>query len=148
MASKEHSAVNDLLTPKWIKEKEAENALNAARHEAARQRQLADSLRIQKDGPDFFQQLLKELAHNTDALPKIGFQGQTVISPTFNPSTEFGCRVFVSIPGNFSKQTHTDILYTKADYAIRCSMINGGVFKFVFYVHEGVVGVLPEIPEG
>jgi hypothetical protein len=136
--------VNDLAIPQWIKERKNTNALREARLEADKQRQIADSFRIQKDAPNYSKTLFKELARNTDALPDIGFQGNTVPLPSL--SGETSCRVLVSVTNIFPKQDHTDVFIR--NHGIDCYMLNGGVRRYYFCVEDGAVGVLPETPDG
>ena len=62
--------MNDALVPNWIKEMESEAELAKAQSEAAAQRQIAATLTVEAEGPEFWRQLHKELAINADALPK------------------------------------------------------------------------------
>jgi hypothetical protein len=138
--------MNDILVPSWIRERRDENALRDAKTEAESSKRVADSLRIQRDSPEYLETLAKELARNTDALHKINFSGNTSGLPTFSPN-ESVYRVSVSIPGNFPKQTYTDVFFR--DNQVECSMLNGGIRRYYFSVdHEGRVGLAAEIPDG
>lgn len=125
--------MNDVLTPGWIKEIEAENARNAAQQEAAAQSLLVASMTIDSDSPEYWRHLVKELAINTDALPKIGLAGQTYIIPNRHNENEQHCRIEVSQPGALIPRfTHTDLFYSLGTGAIRCHPLNGESMKFSF----------------
>lgn len=134
--------MNEILVPDWIKSRQAALALQEAQEEAKKQRQIADSLRIQKDAPNFYDQLLKELARNTDALHLINFQGNTVVLPSL--SGESACRVFVAIPGSFPSRTYTDVRLFPNRQEIRCTPLDGGVHRYFFCVVNEGVEVFPE----
>jgi hypothetical protein len=132
--------MNDVLVPGWIKEVKAQEELEKAKENAAAQRAIAAGLLISSEGPEFWRQLLKELAINTDALPEIGLAGST--SPFGNPEGgEQRCRVNVSKPGAFPALTYTDLFYFKGDSTIRCHTLEQEVFSFDFAILPGNRGV-------
>jgi hypothetical protein len=128
--------VSDMLVPDWIKEKEAENKLTEAEREAEEQRQRAATLVIERDGPEFWEQLVREFSFNTNSLPRIGLQGSVDLLPCFTPP-ERSCRVSVVSPKSFARQASTDLSYIAGQREIRCSIVNGGVFTFQLCVVEG-----------
>jgi|ERR1700722_12314204 len=125
--------MNDVLTPGWIREIEAENARKAAADEAAAQSQLVASMTIDADSPEFFRHFVRELAINTDALPKIGLGGETYQIENRHHETEQHCRVEVFKPEalipNF---THADLFYIPGTMVIRCHPFEGESTKFSF----------------
>jgi hypothetical protein len=128
--------MNDILVPTWIAEREAANALKKAKQDADAIRQIAASIRVEKEGPEFWEQLLKEFSFNINALARLGLKGQVIALPAYNPVAESSCRLSVLNPQAFPQQSQADFFYTKRQGTIRCSMMNGGVFTMSLCVFE------------
>ena len=136
--------MNDVLVPAWIKEEQAQAELEKAKADAEVQRRITAALLIQTEGAEFWRQLLKELAINTDALPKLGIRGST--SPFVNPQGEQHCRIEVALVGAFPKITYTDLFYMPGGEEIRCHTLEGDTSNFTFCVltNGSGIGVIPE----
>ncbi len=128
--------MSDMLVPDWIKEKEAEDKQAKAEREAEEQRQRAAALIIERDGPEFWEQLVREFSFNTAALHRINLEGSVNLLPCFTPP-ERSCRVSVLSPKSFARQASTDLSYIAGQREIRGSIINGGVFTYQLCVIEG-----------
>jgi hypothetical protein len=137
--------MNDALVPNWIKEMESEAELAKAQSEAAAQRQIAATLTVEAEGPEFWRQLHKELAINADALPKIGIRG-TTSAFSYAQGAEQHLRIDVALAGLFPNMTYTDLFYMPGSTEIRCHTLEGEVFSFAFCVlpNNKGIGVIPE----
>jgi hypothetical protein len=125
--------MNDALKPEWIKLKKSQIELAVAKSEAATQRAIATSLRIDAEWPEFLRQLLLELTVNTDALPEIGVRGRTS-NLTSPEGGEVRYRVEVAERGSLPGMTHTDLFYMPSDSRIRCRTMEGDTFDFTFCI--------------
>jgi len=121
-----------MLTPAWIKQVAAEEAAEKLESEVERERISAASLRVVSKGPEFFQELLRELAITAEAVKTINAIGS--ISPLGNPEFESGCRISVRLRSVLPKQTYTDVLYQKGSKVIRCYTLEGEAFILSFCV--------------
>jgi hypothetical protein len=131
--------MNDLLVPPWIKREKAKQ--NAARlhAESTTQKQLADTLTIKAEGPAFWQQLLRELALNTEALSELNIRGQ--MASVSRSEYEEAYRVEVVLVGLNPKQTYTDVFYSKESTVIRTHTLEGTAHQFYLCVRpEGGIG--------
>jgi hypothetical protein len=137
--------MNDALVPEWIKEMESQAELAKAQSEASAQRQIAASLTVGAEGPEFWRQLHKELAINANALPKIGIRGSTSAF-SYAQGEEQHVRVQVALMGLLPNMTYTDLFYMPGSTEIRCHTLEGEVFSFAFCVltNNKGIGVIPE----
>lgn len=64
---------------------------------------------VKAEGPEFWRQLLKELAIHANSLPEIGLHSQ--VSKLDNPDFEQRYRIDVSLRAAFPRMTYTDLFY-------------------------------------
>ncbi len=117
--------MNDVLVPEWMKKKREQDELAEAKAEARKQKMLAASTLIKAKMPEFCYAVKEKLAIAVECLSVLKLTGQI---------TEFGggYRVSVQHPGVFPNQTYTDVVFM--DDSIRCTLLNGGVYKLLFCV--------------
>ncbi len=72
--------LRQIPTRDWIKKEEAQTKQKKAASERGAQESLDASLKIAKEGPVFWKELLENLKENTDALPRIGLSGTTSVT--------------------------------------------------------------------
>jgi hypothetical protein len=126
--------MNEVLVPDWIRRIEAKEAAVISQAQAETDRQRVAALTIQAEGPEFWRQLVKELAINMENLPRIGIRGS--MAKVANSEIEEGFQVNVVLEGVFPNQTYTNIFYGKGRSIIRCHTLEGSAFRIS-------LGVLP-----
>jgi hypothetical protein len=137
--------VNEILVPEWIKREMAERESSELHAEADAQRQRADLLVVKSEGPEFWRQLLRELALTTESLGRIGMQGK--LSKITSTDFEDAYRLSVSLSGVTPKQTYSDIRYQKGSTAIQCYPQDGNPCQLQLCVGpKDSVGIVPDEP--
>jgi hypothetical protein len=126
--------LRQIPTRDWIEEEERQAKRKLASSEARSQAAIGDSLKIAKEGPAFWKDLLTNLKNNTDALPRIKLSGSAslVAAPERGEQT---CRVQVINSG--VDQTYTDLFYNLGGLEIRCRTLEGKEGHFAFRVLSG-----------
>jgi len=131
--------MNDSITPDWIKEIEAAEAVHTA---AARATVAEDSLRaktIQADGPAYWRLLQKELYIAVEGLKRVGITG--VIEDAFAVK-EKGIQVRIQRTDRPSKQAFVKLFYTDGDPGIqRYPATAEGVSALLFDVHNDTMAL-------
>lgn len=132
---------DETLVPEWMKQRQIESELAEAKEDARLHRVVAAGLLIEREGPKFWQQLMKELKIAVDALPVLKMQGSyTLIG-------QDGARIDVSSPGIFANFTYTNMF--RDDVGIRCSTLDAGAYRLLFRVVSNTeIGVVDEHREG
>ena len=116
--------MNVAQAPDWIKDMKSKYELD----------KLA-SLRITKEGPDFWFQLFNELESTTRSLQSIGsgYSGRT--SNTSKPNeVEKRYRVDVALSGRSGGLTYTDLFYRPGDSKIRSQTKESERLAYVFCI--------------
>ncbi len=137
------------LIPDWVTRMEAEDVAKANAANAERQQKRVVRLLIAAKGPEFVQNLFRELDINArslkDGLRQFLLQGS--VDSSGDPRHEQRCRVSVWGQSFDPQQTYTDVIYTVGDPAIHCYTREGTAFKLPFriYGEDGSeVGVMSE----
>lgn len=121
--------MNELVKPNWIKRRE----IQIAKGETATQRALILSLRVKAEGPEFWRQVLIELASNIDAMSGIGVRGK-VSSFGASEEKQQRCRIDVAQSGSVRGMTYTDLFYTPGETNIECRTLEGDKSGFAFCI--------------
>ena len=136
--------MNYVLIPEWIKKIKAKDDAERSAAEIAKQKAEIASLRIKQDGPEFWRQLLKELAINAESLSEIGLQGS--LSKSADSESEEHCRVHVAM-GTIVRQAYTDLVYKSGSPTIHCRTVESEVERLYFTI-DSTSPALTLLPEG
>lgn len=82
------------------------------------------SLRIEKEGPEYWKALCEKLAEAIDTLPA-DFSGGV-------NSFEGGFRITIHRLGKAFSQNHTDLFYSRGSGEIRCATLRSGPYSLKF----------------
>jgi hypothetical protein len=134
----------DAQIPDWIKQREMQNALAAARGDAKIQRANAASMRVKHEGPGFWRDLSVELKANLDALALSSLGVRGGVSSFDNAQTqEQTYRIQLIKKGSIAGTTYIDLFYCSGDSKIRSLTLDGDSRNYVFCVSD-VLAVMPE----
>ena len=119
--------MDEARVPDWIRKLKQEHELSATRRDAARKRQVADSLLLQQEGPKFWSRLQESISLAVSSLPVLGISG------SISRFSE-GMRIEVAFQHLVPIQTCTDISYDPRSAVVRCATINGGICQLYLNV--------------
>jgi hypothetical protein len=137
--------MNPQLVPDWIKHLKAEEAGKRSQTDSEAAKQLCAATTITAQGPEFWRQLFRELALNTDSLPELGLQGSATIQDT--STSEMCYRIEVSLRAAWPKMTYTNLFYVQGAQVIRGHTFEDTTFKLQFALGtDGSFGVILENP--
>ena len=121
--------MDETRVPAWMKKLQQEHALIDARRDAARKQEVANSLLLRQEGPNFWNQLQQSLATAVDSLPVLKMSGSI-------SHFREGIRIEVVYQHLIPVQTYTDISYDPDSAVVRCTTMNGGICQLYLCVTE------------
>lgn len=123
------------LTPDWIKNlRDKADKANAESAATAALNQIAH-LKIQRDAPVFWKDLMVQLHINAESLPTLG-KVRGTLSSDLGSYQESSCRLEVVKGSEIPKINHIDLFYRPGTGYIRCQTLQGKAFVFSFCLDE------------
>lgn len=123
------------LTPDWIKnlkDKADKASTDAAASTALTQ---VAHLKIQRDAPIFWKDLLVQLHINAESLPELG-EVRGTLSSDLGSYQESSCRLEVVTGSQIPKINHIDLFYRPGTGYIHCLTLQGKAFVFSFCLDD------------